>query len=61
MYGQRMVNEVDRTRYSQAFIRAVRKDFSDDEQVGPAHSAAEYTHEYIINNVDMLNYYIHTW
>ena len=33
VYGHRMVNEVDHNRYKQAFIRAVRKDFTSEEHV----------------------------
>ena len=34
LYGRRMVNDVDYRRFRQAFVTAVRKQFSDDEQVG---------------------------
>ena len=34
VYGARMVNEVDKNRYTSAFKTAVRKDFHSEDQVG---------------------------
>ena len=36
VYGRRMVNEIDLNRYRQAFLTAVRKEFTSEEQVSVA-------------------------